>query len=162
LTKTESLLTQKSSMQPSSTSDVGIISAHRLLLTQKSLMKTKSLPTHKSSTQPNSTADTEIISAHKLLLTKKSLTKTESLPTQKPSTQLFLWPTHEFISTHNHVFYVFSFITLNSSTQTNNQCTSHKDIISILCLVPLRCSSYKVPLLFPPLFFARTLLSIVL
>jgi hypothetical protein len=56
-----------------------IISAHRLLPTQKSLTKTELLPTQKSltktellptqksSTQPSSTADAEIVSAPKLL-----------------------------------------------------------------------------------------------
>jgi hypothetical protein len=58
--KSESLPTQKSSMQPISTTDVGIFNAHSLLLTQESLMKTKSLPTSKSSTQPMSLLISEI------------------------------------------------------------------------------------------------------
>jgi hypothetical protein len=45
LTKTKSLLTQKSSMQHSFTTDAEIVSVYGLQLTQKSLTKTESLPT---------------------------------------------------------------------------------------------------------------------
>jgi hypothetical protein len=41
LTKTESMQTRKSTPEPSSTADAEIISPHRLLQNQKSLMKTQ-------------------------------------------------------------------------------------------------------------------------
>ena len=68
-----------------------IMSAHKLLLTQKSLTKIELLPTQKSSTLHSSTTDAEI-RAHKLLLTQKSLTKIESLPTKKSLTQPMSYP----------------------------------------------------------------------
>ena len=73
---------QKSSTQPSSTADTKIISVHKLLSTQESLIKTELRPTQESSTRPSSTADAEIINAYKLLLMQESLMKTKSLSTQ--------------------------------------------------------------------------------
>ena len=59
MNKTESLQIQKSSLEPSSTADREIFSAHGLLEKHKSFMKTKSLQTQKSSLEPSSTADAE-------------------------------------------------------------------------------------------------------
>src|SRR3990172_2921724 len=79
LTKTESLVSQKSSSKPSSTADAEMFTLHRLLLANKPLTKTESLLSQKSSSKPSSTSDTEIFTLHRLLLPQKPLTKTVSL-----------------------------------------------------------------------------------
>ena len=81
--KTESLVSQKLSLKPSSTVDAQIFNVHRLLLAQKPLTKTRTLWPKKSSKKPSSTADVDIFCANKLLLTDKPLMKTESLVSQK-------------------------------------------------------------------------------
>ena len=82
LTKTSSLLSQKSSSKPSYTADAEIFQAYRLLLAQKPLTKTESLVPQKSSSKPNSTADAEIFILRRLLLPQKPLMKTRSLGTK--------------------------------------------------------------------------------
>ena len=55
--------THKSSLKTSSAGAAEILSAHRLLQNQKSLIKTESLQNRKSTPEPSSTADAEIFSA---------------------------------------------------------------------------------------------------
>jgi len=78
LTKTESMPTQKSSMQHNFTTDADIISAYGPQLTQKSLMKTESVSTQKSSMQHNFTADIELLVRSMSLLIQKSSATMES------------------------------------------------------------------------------------
>jgi len=64
LTKTESLVSQKSSSKPSYMADAEIFNVHRLLLAQKPLTKTRTLGPKKSSKKPISTADADIFYAN--------------------------------------------------------------------------------------------------
>jgi hypothetical protein len=66
--KTESLQTQKSSPETSSTADTEIFTMYRLLQNQKSLTKTVLLQTQKSSSEPSSMGDAEILSAYRLYI----------------------------------------------------------------------------------------------
>jgi hypothetical protein len=86
LTKTESLLSQKSSSKPSCTADAEIFNVYRLMLSQKPLTKTRTLGPKKSSKNPVPRL-TLTSSAHILLLTDKPLMKTKSLLSQKSSSK---------------------------------------------------------------------------
>ena len=126
-----------------------IINALDLWLTLKSLMKTESLPIEKR--QRNTVSQLTLKSpVHMVYGWRRNHWKKLSCcwlgivnATQFHSwrwnrQRIWFTANTETVSTHNHTFNVFSFIMRNSFTQPINQWTSHKDIISIICIVPLK------------------------